>query len=207
MQKPLHQIELAATTNNWRLFMLRKADSAFLAFQKKIHRRDNHTCQFCGFQAMDFLETINLDGNYLNNKANNLATACGFCAQCFFLEAIGRSNFGGGVLIYMPELSQADLNALCHVLFAAMIFRTSNASEAKNIYRSFKLRAQLVEEKVGEGLSNPALFGQVLIDSNVEKADKFKQVMNQSFRLLPNVSRYAAEILGWSKLGVHQLQA
>lgn len=206
MRPQLHPIELTATTNNWRLFMLRKADFAFLTFQEKIHRRDHDTCQFCGFEAKAFLETINLDGNYLRNKASNLATACGFCAQCFFLEAIGRSNFGGGVLIYLPELSQAELNALCHVLFASMVFRLSHEAQAKNIYRSLKLRAQLVEEKVGEGLSNPALFGQVLIDSQVEKADNFRQVMSQSFRLLPNMSRYATEILGWSKLGVRHLQ-
>ena len=207
MQKHLHQIELTATTNNWRLFMLRKADSAFLTFQEKIHRRDHYTCQFCGFQAKEFLETINLDGNYLVNKPSNLATACGFCAQCFFLEAIGRSNFGGGVLIYLPELAQAELNALCHVLFASMIFRLDYADEAKNIYRSLKLRAQLIEEKVGEGFSNPALFGQVLIDSQVEKADHFKQIMSQSFRLLPNISQYAVEILGWSKSSLQHLQA
>lgn len=198
----LHQIELAATTNNWRLFMLRKADSAFLAFQEKIHRRDDFTCQFCGFQSKQGLETINLDGNYLRHKSSNLATACSFCAQCFFLEAVGRSDFGGGVLIYLPEMTQVELNAMCHVLFASMILRLSQSTEAKNIYRSLKLRAQLVEEKVGEGLSNPALFGQMLIDSNVSEAESFRQVMNQSFRLLPNMSRFANEIVAWSQQSV-----
>lgn len=94
-----YPIVLTATANNWRLFMVRKADPAFLAFQKKIHARDHHTCQFCGFQAKDHLETINLNGNYLDNKRDNLATACGLCVQCFFLEAVGKSDFGGGVLI------------------------------------------------------------------------------------------------------------
>lgn len=199
IQEHLHPIELTATTNNWRLFMLRKADPAFLTFQEKIHRRDNFTCQFCGFQATQLLETLNLDGNYLKNKSSNLATACAFCAQCFFLEAVGKSDFGGGALIFLPEMSQAELNAMCHVMFAQMTFRLKNASQAKNIYRSLRLRAQLVEEKLGEGLSNPALFGQMLIDSPTEKTDNFKKMMHQSFRLLPNMSRFAMDIVTWSK--------
>lgn len=92
----LRDIELMATANNWRLFMLRRGDPAFLSFQEKIHARDRFTCQFCGFQAKENLESINLNGNYLDNKKENLATACGLCAQCFFLEAVGKSDFGGG---------------------------------------------------------------------------------------------------------------
>lgn len=186
--------------------MLRKADSAFLSFQEKIHRRDSYTCQFCGFRANQNLEIINIDGNYLNNTRNNLLTACDLCAQCFFLEAIGRSDFGGGVLIYLPEMHQIKLNALCHVLFATMILRLNNASHAKNIYRNLKLRAQIVEEKLGEGLSNPALFGQMLIDSQVENTAHFKKIVEQSFRLLPNISSFANEILEWSETSIKMLE-
>lgn len=203
----MHNIELAATANNWRLFMLRRADNAFLAFQKKIHARDDNTCQFCGFRAKEFLETINLNSNYLDNKKNNLATACGFCAQCFFLEAVGKSDFGGGVLIYLPELSQAELNALCHVLFASIVYRLKDAANAKNIYRSLKLRAQLVEEKLGEGLSNPAQFGQMLIDTTEKKQPAFLDTFSKSFRLLPNMSRFASEIITWSASGLSQVVA
>ena len=66
------------------------------------------------------METINLNSNYADNKKDNLITACGLCAQCFFLEAIGKSDFGGGVLIYLPELRQSELNALCHAIFASI---------------------------------------------------------------------------------------
>ncbi|MCX7121374.1 MAG: type IVB secretion system protein IcmJDotN [Gammaproteobacteria bacterium] len=197
-------IELTATANNWRLFMLRRADPAFLTFQLKIHSRDNYTCQFCGFQAKENLETINADGNYLANKRDNLVTACGLCAQCFFLEAVGKSDFGGGVLIYLPEMKQNELNALCHVIFASMIYKLSNATQAKNIYRSFKLRAQLIEEKVGEGLSNPAQFGQMLIEAHTGEP-AIQGTMLKAFRLLPNMARFSTEIINWAQAGIDGL--
>lgn len=197
----LRDIELAATANNWRLFMLRKADPAFLAFQKKIHARDDYACGFCGFQAKEFLESVNVNGDYLDNKRDNLVTACGFCAQCFFLEAIGKSDFGGGVLIYLPEMQQNELNALCHTLFASMVFHLNDSASAKNIYRSLKLRSQIVEEKIGEGLSNPAQFGLMLIDAAHHKKSDVHDTLSKTLRLLPNMGRSSAEIIGWMQAG------
>lgn len=182
--------------------MMRRSDPAFLAFQQKVHVRDAYTCQYCGFQAKECLETINVNGNYLENKMSNLTTACGFCAQCFFLEAVGKSDFGGGVLIYLPEIAQSELNALCHVLFASQVYRLKTASHAKAVYRSLKLRAQLIEEKVGEGLSNPAQFGQMLIDASEGKQVTMQKTMSQAFRLLPNIARFSEEVMAWSKAGL-----
>lgn len=201
------EITLTATANNWRLFMLRRADPAFLSFQEKIHQRDRFACQFCGFEAKRHLETINLNGDYLQNKRDNLVTACGLCAQCFFLEAVGKSDFGGGALIYLPEMSQVELNAMCHVLFASMAYRLAYAARAKDIYRSLKLRAQIIEEKVGEGLSNPAQFGQMLIDASVETAPVLRDTMTQGFRLLPNMARFVSEIVAWSQEGLELTNA
>lgn len=202
----LRTIVLTATANSWRLFMLRRSDPAFLTFQKKIHERDHYTCQFCAFQAREHLETININGNYLDNKKSNLVTACGFCAQCFFLEAVGKSDFGGGVLIYLPEMTQNELNALCHTLFASMLCRLKTASHAKNIYRSLKLRAQIVDEKVGEGLSNPAQFGQMLIEaSEKHKTISAADSIMASLRLLPNMARFSNELIAWLRFGINAL--
>ena len=42
---------LQATPGAWRLYSARKADPRFKAFELKVLKRDNYTCQFCGFQA------------------------------------------------------------------------------------------------------------------------------------------------------------
>src|SRR5688572_30086292 len=107
----MHDLQLAANLDGWRLFVRRREDKAFHPISQRIYQRDYYTCQYCAFQAKEFQEIVNLDGNYHNNKFSNLVTACCFCSQCLFLESVGLDEMGGGQLIYLPELSQADLNS------------------------------------------------------------------------------------------------
>jgi intracellular multiplication protein IcmJ len=195
----LHPIKLAATPEAWRLFSVRKSDPAFRKFKEEIFIRDNHTCQYCGFQAKKYQEIINLDNNYYNNKLSNLVTACCFCSQCFFLEAVGKDDYGGGILIYLPEISQEDLNGFCHVLFCAMSNDTSYSSIAQNIYRDLKSRFRIVESHLGEGMSEAALFGHMLIDVQRKDRDRINQDILASLRLLPSYSKFSNQVRGWSE--------
>src|SRR5947207_10905682 len=107
----MHDLQLAVNLAGWRVFVRRKHDKAFLPVSKKILGRDAYTCQYCGFQAAEYQEIINLDGDYTNNKLSNMAVACCFCVQALFLQSVGLDEMGGGQLIYLPEVSQADLNS------------------------------------------------------------------------------------------------
>lgn len=197
-----HEIELAANDGNWRLFMVRKADKAFLTFQEKIFDRDHYTCQYCGFRSKNYMEVVNLDGNYANNKKNNLVTACPFCTQCFFLESVGKGGNSGGSLIILPEITQGELNAFCHTLFIALFNQTTFTAQAKNLYRSLRLRSQQVEKHLGEGLSNPALYGQLLIDTSTEAAQKIKHELSPTLRLLPDITQFGHPLDVWSQEGL-----
>ena len=88
-----------------------------------------------------------------------------------------------------------------------MTYRLKSATHAKNIYRSLKLRAQLIEEKIGEGLSNPAQFGQMLIDASEQKRPAIQDTIVKTFRLLPNMARFSTEILNWSQAGLNALHS
>ena len=103
-------IYLTAQKGSWRMYYSRKRNKKFLPIKQKVHERDNYTCRYCGFFAKEYQEVINIDGNYKNNRPDNLATACCFCAQCFFLDAVGLESNTGGNLAYIPEITQADLN-------------------------------------------------------------------------------------------------
>lgn len=203
----LHQIKLLAEPENWRLFSVRKADPVFKTFSEQIFERDQYTCRFCGFQAKQFQEVVNLDNNYRNNKLPNLVTACCFCTQCFFLEVVGKDDHGGGVLIYLPEIGQNDLNGFCHVLFCAMASANSYRSDAQNIYRSLKLRTQLVEKQFGEGMSDPALFGRILTDTPNKNRIRIAGEALPSMRLLPSYTKFSKQVEVWSQDSLEELSA
>jgi len=199
-----YPIQLQAKAGAWRVFNARRADKAFQAFQKKVFARDRYTCQFCGFQAKLFQEVVNIDGDYSNNKLSNLATSCCFCSQCFFLESVGMGDYGGGTLIYLPEMTQAELNSFCHVLFCAITNNTGYKSSAQTIYRSFKFRSQIVEDKFGEGSSDPSIFGQLLIDS--ETTDyQTTQIIFKNMRLLPSRAKFRNQIEQWAQAALDEI--
>lgn len=200
----MRPLTLSVIPGAWRLFVARKADKSFAKFSQKIFERDNHTCQFCGFQAKQYQEIVNIDQNYRNNKLSNMITACCFCTQCFFLEAVGKGDYGGGNLIYLPEISQPDLNGLCHVLFCAIANATHYRSDSQNIYRTLKLRSKIVDEKLGEGISNPSLVGQVLLN-NADPEQLKNLTWLEPLRLLPARARFNTQIETWAAAALEEL--
>lgn len=202
----MHDLQLAVNLAGWRIFTRRKEDKAFLPVAKRVYERDSYTCQYCGFQARDYQEIVNLDGNYTNNKVSNMITACCFCTQALFLQAVGLDEMGGGQLIYLPEMSQADLNSFCHVLFCAMGNNTGYQDSAQSIYRSFKFRSQIIENKFGAGTSNPATMGQIIIEYQDRFPDRKVNILKE-MRLLPSHTKFRVQLDAWAAAALEELGA
>jgi len=202
----MHNLKLAVNLAGWRIFVRRKKDKAFLPVQQRVFDRDAYTCQYCGFQAKEYQEVVNLDGNYANNKLSNMATACCFCSQCLFLESIGLEDMGGGQLIYMPEMSQSDLNSFCHVLFCAMENNTAYQDSAQSLYRSLKFRSQLIENKFGTGTSNPNVMGQIIIEAELKQTDVKTDIL-KDIRLLPSQTKFRVQLEAWAAAALKELEA
>jgi len=198
MDDQIKQLDLKANDQGWRLFLVRRDDPKFEKFAQKILQRDQYTCQYCGFVSQQSQEVINLDYNYASNKTTNLVTACPFCAQCHFIQAIGQHGFGGGILISLPQLSQVQLNALTHATFCDLLNSPARFSHAKNVYRELKLLAKPVETKLGEGMSSPALYGQLLIENASKQMQDFHKSLEGSIRLLPRLEKFTHLIQDYS---------
>jgi len=202
----MHELFISADLGRWQAYYARKASKGFEAFAQKVHERDHFTCYYCGFQARDFQDLVNLDGNFSNNKIENVVTSCVFCTQCFFLETVGHNDFGGGTIIYLPEISQPDLNSMCHVLFCAMVNNTSYKVSAQSVYRNLKFRGQTVENHFGDGTSEPAVFGQLLIDyqMNAGKKDIVSEWVSK-LRLLPSRTKFKKQIEHWAAAALEEM--
>jgi intracellular multiplication protein IcmJ len=199
-----YDLKLKATPGAWRIYSARKADPNFKSFEQKVWQRDQYTCQFCGFQAKQFQEIVNIDGNFTNNKFANLLTACCFCSQCFFIESVGVGGYGGGTLIYLPEFKQTELNSFCHVLFCAITNDTGYKSSAQSIYRSFKIRSQVVEDKFGEGTSDPSIFGHLIIDSGIQAEAGMTKILD-NILLLPSRAKFRKQIECWAASALEEI--
>lgn len=202
----MQELQLAVNLIGWRLYTRRKDDKAFLPVKNKVLERDEYICVYCGFQAKEFQEVVNLDGNYANNTLSNLATACCFCVQCLFLQTVGLDDMSGGQIVYLPEMSQSDLNSFCHVLFCAMGNNTGYQEGAQAIYRSFRFRSQPVEAKFGTGTSNPSTFGQMIVEYMARNKVKQPEVM-KDLRLLPSNTKFRIQLDAWAASALQELEA
>ena len=205
MTKSFRAISLQATPNAWRLHSARQADPLFAPYAQRVFERDDYVCAFCGFSASSYQDIINLDGDYTNNKMENLATACCFCAQCFFLESVGVGGYGGGTLIYLPEITQTELNSMCHVLFCAINNDTGSKINAQTIYLNLKMRSQAVEDYFGEGTSDPSVFGHLLIDSGAQSNEGYAEMI-QGLRLLPSRAKFRTQIEAWAVEALKEME-
>ena len=195
----MFNLQIHAQEDNWRLFNLRAKDPNFTKYKTSILERDNHKCQFCGFTAQSHMEVVNLDHNYGNNKTTNLVTACPLCVNTLFLEMTGKTSFGGGLMIYLPEISQNDLIGMTHIAFCAKQSTETYQAISENLFSTLKLRAKYVEKHIGKGFSKPDLLGKLMIDTPVKDQKKLKSALKKSIRFLPDPLMYKDQIIAWSE--------
>ncbi len=166
--------------------------------KKRVLQRDNYCCRYCGFFSKEYQEIVNIDGNYGNNKFENLATACSFCSQCFFLESLGLDGNSGGTIIFLPEISQADLSNFARVLYCSMDKESAYKGKLQSVYLSLKERGNDVIECFGPDTNDPKIFGQTLVDSGLKK-ENLKHDVLQHLRLLPSRKAFKPQIDYWKK--------
>jgi len=194
----LLDIKMTAKQGSWTRFNSRKQSKGFAASANRIFQRDNYTCQYCGFRSEKFQEVVNLDQNYSNNKLSNWVTACPFCAQCFFIDSLEMDEHFGGTLIYLPEITQGDLNNFCRVVFCALQKNSAYKAQLQAIYLSLKDRAKSVETAMGPRTSEPHIYGQAILDCGVP-FEQINPVPLSPIRLLPARGPFKEVIEYWTQ--------
>jgi intracellular multiplication protein IcmJ len=132
------------------------------AQRSKILARDDHTCVYCGFRAERFQEVrpLNAEGIARPAQADDWVTACHMCDQVLSLQRVGM--LGEGILIWLPEMTQGDLNHLVRALYIA---RASDGDAGEPARRGLEaLKARRDEAKKRLGTDDPLILATVFAD-------------------------------------------
>jgi intracellular multiplication protein IcmJ len=141
---------------------------------EKTLKRDDYTCRFCGFHSTQFQRVIAFKQEYV--------TACTFCEQTLFLERAGM--MGSGILVWLPEIPQAELNHIARAVYVA------RASEDKDVValadRAFDaLMVRKSEAKKRLGSEDPLVLATVLHENLSAKERAAASDKLEGIRLLP----------------------
>lgn len=194
----MNVLKLNIDPKGWSLFNKRKADKAFQRYTNKVFALYENTCGYCGFKDNISLEVLNRDNDYNNNKISNMIAGCKICTQCHFVQDCNLSKVGGGDLIYMPELSQHEINGLCHSIFKSIYLEDKNKSVSQSIYRKLKYRRKIFENIFGENYSDPSLFSNIIQECGISLLDGSSENI-KNVRLLPSYIKFLDLISEWYK--------
>lgn len=163
-------------------------------FKQKVFERDDHTCQGCGWRAERFQEIHHKNDDHSDHRMENLETLCPLCHQVFHLPI--AANTSGGAVIWLPEMSQAELNLLCIGLF---VVRRDEKSKwfgtAENLFATLTGRATYVESKFGK--CDPGAVAQVLLNMRPEDYAN-RQDFVGPLKLLPYRARFETQVDYWA---------
>ncbi len=172
----------AATQNSGR-----KANSASAKgglapeIKQKILKRDDNICKFCGFKSQKYQEVHFLNHDVNDTHSQNLATTCIFCHQCFSMEQV--SVMRSGVLIWLPEISQAQLHHIARAIYVARISQGPVADAARRSLDALMERREEVKRRIGT--DDPYILAMVMRDYLGHKHYHYRDKKLEGVRLFP----------------------
>lgn len=187
---------ISARRSSWRMidWHANETDSRYAAIRKTILERDNYTCRYCNFKSLKYQHVHHVNHDHGNNKPENLVTACPLCHQCAHLGLAGVHN--SGVIVYIPEISQADLNNMARACFVAVHNGGKHETAARDLYTALEKRAEVIEDNFGPGTSSPSAFGQAFVEMRPDEYASRKARL-PGLRLLPKMQAFGQEIAFW----------
>lgn len=128
--------------------------------RQKIHKRDENTCQCCGFKSLKYQEVLCINGDNEDHSEDNLATACIFCHQCFNMDQV--STMRSGVLIWLPEIEQERLHHIARAIYVARISQGPMADAARKALDAIMGRREEVKTRLST--DDPFILATILKD-------------------------------------------
>lgn len=224
-RKYLPKLVLSAKRSVWRMHdHADEADRAFRQVRRAVLEAADNTCEYCDQRSEKYQEVHHADDDHKNNSPINLIATCPLCHQVFHIGLAGMKE--GGDLIYLPEMSQAELNQLALVIW--LVTETDpasikDASDALLFNRLFgraktlqgmlenrrgtvqlRLKTALKEtefpaeliDKIKLSHLSPTLLSNVLMSLPDEQYDIRDKLLG-GIRMLPKPARFRERINHW----------
>lgn len=137
-----------------------EAEPLIAELRQKVFQKDDYTCKCCGFKSQKYQDIIFADGNKTNLHLDNLLTTCIYCHQCFDLEKVAQMR--SGVLVWLPEIEQAELHHIARAIYVSRISQGSMAETAKSALEKIMNRRE--EAKARLYTDDPYLLSVVMKD-------------------------------------------
>lgn len=123
----------------------------FIGFKQSIQERDDHSCALCSFKAKKYQEITPKSGvsvdKALQLNADDWHTMCQFCQQTTDITI--ASDMESGVMLWLPEISQSDLNNLARAIYVARVSQGPMADAARKIMESLMQRREVARSRLG----------------------------------------------------------
>lgn len=155
----------------------------------KIHQRDDNCCRFCGFQSKKYQNITFLNSNTGDMRPQNMATSCIFCHQCMNLQDV--SIMRSGVLIWLPELTQAQLHHIARAIYVARISQGAIAEAARKSLDTLMGRRESAKERLDT--DDPYILSLVMKDYLTDKQYHLSRPKLDGIRLFPLDRRIVKE--------------
>ena len=149
-----------------------EADPAVL---RSVFHRDFNRCRYCGFHSNKYQQAVRLGSL---RDLDKLVTACIFCQSCVHLELVESARCG--LLVWLPELSQAKLHEFLRQLYIARISQGPVAERARTLVSELRERSHRAKDHLST--SDPSrLAGQMVSNPDRERW----RVELEPIRLMP----------------------
>lgn len=146
-----------------------------------VFSRDDHTCQCCGFRSEKYQKLLHLNGDMRDFAEDNVLTVCVFCHQCFHLEEVAK--MGSGMLVWLPEIEQADLHHLMRAIYVGRVAQGPLADAARSASETLHGRGEEAKKRLGS--TDPAALAIVMRDFLPQQVYTQMQAKMDGIRLLP----------------------
>jgi hypothetical protein len=157
----------------------------YLAIKKQIIAESHSECAGCGviIEEGEIAQSVIAPVDKAHRKqTKNWRLYCRLCAKVRFFDRYGVTYDGNDRMIYLPELTQAELNHLYRALKRHIIEKSQSSLEAKQRYNELLTLSEPLMQENALDLSHPGVMAFYMQNKSKQFATQVKGI-----RLLPGL--------------------